>query len=100
MDRMRNAAGGIADNAKSQARDQAARAGASAEEAFDQAKGVARNVADNASDLAGQAYDRGGRYLREGNRAIAQNLGDNTLTALAVAGALGYFLSYLVHARH
>jgi ElaB/YqjD/DUF883 family membrane-anchored ribosome-binding protein len=100
IDRIRNVAGGFADSAKSQARDQASRAGASAEEAMGQAKGVARNVADSASELAGQAYDRGGQYLREGNRAIARNVGDNTLTALAVAGALGYFLSYLLHARH
>jgi hypothetical protein len=70
--------------------------GAATDYAKSQAKKLSAS-AEGASALAGDAYDRGGRYLRDANRAVGGQIGDNTLTALLLAGAAGYLLSYIVH---
>ena len=82
----------------------AASAEGSIHEAYGRAKDAARGVsggastlAEEASAIAGDAYDRSGRYLRDANRAVGGQIGDNTLTALLLAGAAGYLLSYIVH---
>jgi hypothetical protein len=98
-DRMKSVASGLAESAKTQARERSAEAEASIQDAYGQAKDVAKSVANGASELASEAYDRGGRYLQNSNRAVGRGVGDNTLPALAIAGAIGYFLSYLLHAR-
>jgi hypothetical protein len=98
--KIQNVSGSVADYAKNQARRLSATAEDSLHDAFGQAKEAARGasaIAGEASALAGDAYDRSGRYLRTANRAIGGQLGDNTLTALLLAGAAGYLLSYFVH---
>jgi uncharacterized protein YjbJ (UPF0337 family) len=103
-DKIQDMSGGVADQARSQVRKLSASAEGPIREAYGQARDVAREVsggasavAGGASALAGDAYDRGGRYLRDANRAIGGQVGDNTLTALLVAGAAGYLLSYIIH---
>jgi uncharacterized protein YjbJ (UPF0337 family) len=103
-DKIQDASGGVADYAKGQTKKLSASAEGPIHEAYGQAKDAARGVSDGASALAegasavaGNAYDRSGRYLREANRAVGGQIGDNTLTALLLAGAAGYLLSYIVH---
>jgi uncharacterized protein YjbJ (UPF0337 family) len=98
-DGIEEVAGEFAESAKLQAREQGSKAEASIQEAYGQAKDIARSVADGASGLASEAYDRGGQYLRTSNRAVVRSVGDNTLAALALAAGVGYFVSYLLHAR-
>ena len=100
MGSAKNAANEMADSARSRAKQQSSEAEASIQETYGRAAGIAKDAAASASELAGDAYDRGGQYLRASNRALSRGVGDNTLTALAVAGAIGYFLAYLVHSRH
>jgi uncharacterized protein YjbJ (UPF0337 family) len=98
--RIQNASSGVADYAKSQAKGLSAKAEGSIENGYARAKDAARNVSDSASSLAADAYDRSGQYLRDGNRLVARQVRDNALSALLLAGAAGYLLSYIVHARH
>jgi uncharacterized protein YjbJ (UPF0337 family) len=103
-DKIQDMSGGVADQAKTQVKKLSASAEGPIREAYGQARDVAREVsggasavAEGASALAGDAYDRSGRYLRDANRALGGQIGDNTLTALLLAGAAGYLLSYIVH---
>jgi uncharacterized protein YjbJ (UPF0337 family) len=103
-DKIQDASGGVADHAKSQAKKLSTGAEGSIREAYGQATDAARRVsggastlAEEASAIAGDAYDRSGRYLQNANRAVGGQIGDNTLTALLLAGAAGYLLSYIVH---
>ena len=96
---IQNASGGVADYARSQAKGLSAKAEGSIENGYARAKDAARNVSDSASGLAADAYDRGGQYLRDGNRLVARQVGDNALSALVLAGAAGYLLSYILHSR-
>jgi uncharacterized protein YjbJ (UPF0337 family) len=98
--RIQNASSSVADYAKLQAKGLSAKADGSIENGYARAKDAARNVSDSASSLAADAYDRSGQYLRDGNRLVARQVGDNALSALLLAGAAGYLLSYIVHARH
>ena len=74
-----------------------------AQDAYGQAKDTLRGVADNVTDYAGDAYDRatkdGGAYLRDGTRAVEARVEENPLIALLIAGAVGYGLALLLHAR-
>lgn len=70
-----------------------------AQEAYGQAKDTLRNVADEVSDYAGDAYDRGGAYLRDGTRVVESRVEENPLLALLIAGAVGYGLALLLHGR-
>jgi ElaB/YqjD/DUF883 family membrane-anchored ribosome-binding protein len=82
-----------------------------AEELYGQAEDMVRRVADQATDFAKSAYRRGERYLEEGRRrfpeaerhyregrhAIGQRIDAYPLTALIIAGAVGYGLAWLIH---
>jgi uncharacterized protein YjbJ (UPF0337 family) len=74
-----------------------------AQQVYGQAKDTLRDVADNVTDYAGDAYDRarrdGGTYLRDGTRAVEARVEENPLIALLIAGAVGYGLALLLHAR-
>jgi hypothetical protein len=65
----------------------------------------------DASELAQDTYERGARYLRdgldrypeagrsisEGEQAVSRPVEQHPLTAILVAGAVGYLLAYLIH---
>src|ERR1041384_828008 len=72
-----------------------------ANQAIDQAKTMARNIGEQAravaadpnatgQELARQARQRAGEYL-------TQNVNEYPLTALLIAGMIGYGLAFLVH---
>ncbi|MDH2314006.1 CsbD family protein [Methylobacterium brachiatum] len=74
-----------------------------AQNAYGQVKDKARDIADKASDyagdVAGDAYERGGSYLREGRAAVGARVEENPLVALLIAGAVGYGIALLFHGR-
>jgi uncharacterized protein YjbJ (UPF0337 family) len=98
--KIQDASSGLANYAKTQAKGLSAKTEGSIQDAFGQAIDAARNISDGASNLAEEAYDRSGRYLRDSSRLVNSQIGDNTLSALLLAGATGYLLSYIVHSRH
>jgi ElaB/YqjD/DUF883 family membrane-anchored ribosome-binding protein len=88
-----------------------------ANQAMDQAKTMARNIGDQARSVAGdpsaaaqdlarrareQASAAGDVLYRQGQRAgeyIRENVNEYPLTALLIAGMIGYGLAFLVHTR-
>src|SRR4051812_18858879 len=85
--------------------------GATPEGVVGQATEAVRNVAESASELAQDAYARSaryvrdgldrypeaGRYIREGAQAVSRPVEQHPLTAILLAGAVGYLLAYLIH---
>ena len=85
--------------------------GATPEGVVEQTTETVRNVAESASELAQDTYERGaryvrdgldrypeaGRYISEGTRAVSRPVEQHALTAILLAGAVGYLLAYLIH---
>lgn len=65
----------------------------------DHAQDALRSAAGSATDLAQDAYNDPGRYLRQGGDVLQQQVEENPLVALLVAGAVGYGLALLIHGR-
>jgi ElaB/YqjD/DUF883 family membrane-anchored ribosome-binding protein len=93
------------------------RAGAQSQPALDQGKALVQDLADRASEIGTQVVGRAGEFL-EGvapqAKEVVSNLyehgsqsgeyarkyvAEQPLTALLIAGAIGYGLAYLVHRR-
>jgi len=91
--------------------DAAPASGATPEGVVGQATGAVRHVAESASELAQDTYKRGaryvrdgldrypeaGRYISEGAQAVSRPVEQYPLTAILLAGAVGYLLAYLIH---
>jgi hypothetical protein len=78
--------------------------GGSGEGTMEQAKTMARNVVNTASttaqDLARRAREQTDTLYQQGTQAsqyLTRNVNEYPLTALLVAGAIGYGLGYLIH---
>jgi ElaB/YqjD/DUF883 family membrane-anchored ribosome-binding protein len=90
---------------------------ATANQAMDQAKTMARNIGDQAAaaaadpaataqDLARLAREQatvaGDVLYRQGQRAgeyLTHNVNEYPLTALLIAGMIGYGMAYLIHSQ-
>ena len=78
-----------------------------------QASETVRQVADQAAEVGHDMYERGRRYVdegrrrypeaeryyREGTRAVSHQVEESPLLAIAIAGAVGYALAWLIHGR-
>lgn len=58
-------------------------------------QGAAREVGNKAGEAATKLYQHGGRA----GEYVSRYAADQPLTALLIAGALGYGLAYLIHRR-
>ena len=70
-----------------------ARAGDVIEQAGDAIQGAAREVGNKAGQAATSLWQQGGRA----GGYVSRYTADQPLTALLIAGALGYGLAYLIH---
>jgi ElaB/YqjD/DUF883 family membrane-anchored ribosome-binding protein len=102
-----------ADKTGNTASDAARRAGAAVQPALDQGKSMAQDLANRASETGGQAMGRAGEFVESvapQAKEVASNLYDQAfqsgdyirqfvvqqpLTALLIAGGIGYMLGYL-----
>jgi len=109
--------GEVGKTALDRGRQQGRQAVAMAGEAVEQAKTMARNIGDQAlaavadpgataQDLARRAREQatvaGDVLYRQGQRAgeyLTQNVNEYPLTALLIAGMVGYGLAYLIHSQ-
>ncbi|KQP40321.1 general stress protein CsbD [Methylobacterium sp. Leaf104] len=114
-DGVREAAGHVADTAREiggqvrdavgnltgsgEVEDRARRARGAASDTYERAERAVRHAADEAYDRAEDAYENGGRYLREGGREVSNQVAEHPIAALLVAGLLGYGLGLLIHGR-
>ncbi len=71
----------------------------SAQNAYGSLKDTAQQVAGDAPRYLDDAMDSGQRYYRQGSQAIREQFGNVPLTEILLAGAAGYFLAWLIHAR-
>jgi vacuolar-type H+-ATPase subunit H len=120
-----NAAGGtttldqgrMMEQAKTTANQAVEQVKTTANQAIEQAKTMARNLGDQAAAAAAdpadtaqelarrareQATEAGDVLYRQGQRAgeyLTQNVNEYPLTALMIAGMIGYGLAYLIHSQ-
>lgn len=67
---------------------------------YGQAKDAVSNVAESATDYANQAYRNAGPQAERGTQLVRDRVGDNPLTAVLLAGAIGYLLALAIHGRN
>jgi uncharacterized protein YjbJ (UPF0337 family) len=65
-------------------------------QAKDQIRDAARNVSDTAADYARDAYANSGDTLRDSTEAVARKVQDNPLSALLIAGGIGFALALMM----
>ena len=73
--------------------DLAQKASIAGAQAVDAVQGVAHDVANHASETATAVYQQGARA----GGSISRYAAEQPLTALLVAGAIGYGIAYLIH---
>ena len=95
---------GIADQAKSTANQAVEQAKNMARNLGDQARAAAADPAATAQELTRRAREQAGvagdALYRQGQRAgeyLTQNVNEYPLTALLIAGVIGYGLAFLIH---
>src|ERR1700744_2835156 len=88
--------GGIADDAKSQAAGRAREAAGTAQNLYGQAKDAARDASDAAVGYAKDAYENSGDSFRDGSEAIARKVQENPLSAMLIAGGVGFALALMM----
>jgi ElaB/YqjD/DUF883 family membrane-anchored ribosome-binding protein len=62
-------------------------------QAVDAVQGAARGIGDQASQAASTVYEQGARA----GSSVSRYTAEQPLTALLIAGAIGYGLAYLLH---
>lgn len=67
---------------------------------YGQAKDQLSDAADTVSDYANQAYRSVGPQTERSTRVVRETVGDNPLTSVLIAGAVGYLLALVIHGRH
>ena len=99
-------AGSYAGQAKETVRNAASSAAETAKDAYNnpdryvgQAKEAVQSAASVATDYAQDAYNNSGQYIRQGSDVVSQQVEENPLVALLIAGAVGYGLALLIHGR-
>ena len=83
------------DSMSDQAKDLAQRAAQTVQETSEAAWDVAQKAGAQARQTAGQVYAQGERTARD----LARRVEEQPLAALLIAGAVGYAMAYLLHAR-
>ncbi len=88
--------GGIAGDARAQAAGGAREAAGATQNLYGQAKDAVRDAGDAAASYAKDAYDNSGDTFRDGTQAIAKKVQENPLSALLIAGGIGFAMALLL----
>lgn len=67
---------------------------------YGQAKDNLSSAAGTVTDYASQAYRTAGPHAERGTALVRERVGDNPLTAVILAGAIGYLLALAIHGRN
>ena len=94
--KVEGAAGKITGDAQTEASGRVREAAGTVQNLYGQAKDAARDATDAAAGLAKDAYENSGETLREGSEAVAKRVQDNPLSALLIAGGIGFALAMLM----
>jgi ElaB/YqjD/DUF883 family membrane-anchored ribosome-binding protein len=94
--------GGTLEQAKTMVRDVGEQAKSVARDYGEQARNLASSAGETAQDLARRAGVPTEKLYQQGVQAgeyLTRNVHEYPLTALLIAGAVGYGLGYLIHSR-
>ncbi len=69
------------------------------ENLYGQAKDAVRDATSRIADRAGDAYGNAGEAIGQGQRELRGRVERNALSAMLIAGAVGYGLAMLLHGR-
>jgi uncharacterized protein YjbJ (UPF0337 family) len=94
--KVEGAVGDVTGDAETQASGRVREVAGKAQNLYGQAKDAARNVGDAAASYAKDAYENSGDSLRDGTQAVVRKVQDNPLSALLVAGGIGFALALLM----
>src|SRR5580698_509396 len=94
--KVEGAVGDVTGDAKTQASGRAREASGIVQNLYGQAKDAARDLSDAATGYAKDAYANSGDTFRDGSEAVARKVQDNPLSALLVAGGIGFALALLM----
>lgn len=97
--KVQEAAGKVFGDTGTQAEGLVRQAAGKGQNVYGQAKDALSSAADSATDYANQAYRSAGPQAERGTRAVRERVGDNPLTAVLIAGAIGYLLALAIHGR-
>ena len=90
--KVEGAVGGIAGDARTQAAGRVREATGTAQNIYGQAK----DAADAAMSYAKDAYDNSGDTFRGGSQAVAKKVQENPLSAMLIAGGIGFARALLL----
>ena len=88
--------GDIAGDAKTEAAGRTREATGTAQNLYGQAKDAARDASDAAVSYAKDAYENSGDTFRDGSQAIARKVQESPLSAMLIAGGIGFALALLM----
>ena len=97
--KVESTAGGFADDVTSQAAGRVRQATGAAQNLYGQAKDAARDASDATVSYAKDAYENSGDSFRDGSKAIARKVQENPLSAMLIAGGVGFALALLMSRR-
>jgi len=94
--KVESAIGDVTGDTETKASGRVREAAGTVQNLYGQAKDAAKDASDAAIGYAKDAYDNSGDTLRDGSQAVAQQVRDNPLGALLLAGGIGFALAMLL----
>ena len=94
--KVESTAGGFSDDVTSQAAGRVRQSTGAAQNLYGQAKDAARDASDATVSYAKDAYDNSGDSFRDGSKAIARKVQENPLSAMLIAGGVGFALALMM----
>ena len=91
--------GDLTDDPQGQVEGVARQVAGKTQELYGQAKESLSGASSVVADYAGTAYEQGGDYTSRGARMARQEIVERPLTAIILAGVIGYLLSMFLHSR-
>jgi uncharacterized protein YjbJ (UPF0337 family) len=92
-------AGELAGDTMTQSAGRAREAAGAMQDMYGQAKDAARDAADAAVSYAKDAYDNSSDTFRDGSQAVARTVQGSPISALLIAGGIGFALALLLMTR-
>jgi uncharacterized protein YjbJ (UPF0337 family) len=97
--KVEGAFGSVTGDARTEASGRVREAEGTVQNLYGQAKDAARDATDAAVGMARDAYENSGDTFRDGSQVVAARVQENPLSALLIAGGIGFALGMLMTRR-
>ena len=94
--KVEGAFGEVTGDAETRASGRVREAAGTVQNLYGQAKDAVKDASETAASYAKDAYDNSGDTFRDGSEAVAKRVQDNPLSALLIAGGIGFALALLM----